>query len=592
MLLYDKIIKYVLDNNITSINIVFNYITTYMFNHIYTYCNKNFKGTENLTRELQNQVIKTYSNSQYNYDVVIVSNVTESAAARDVITYNYKVKINNDKYFIVLSDMMDKTYGIEIKYLYKDTLNKNTIDNFNNLIHDFLLITNQTTFLYTQETLLSLKKDLEKINTVNSPAHFLYNPSLPLIASIKAKGKKCLLVIHKTGIWLVNRYYNLIVEPTQTSHNLLYSWHMTVFDGLLIKPLQKDQFNFNYKYWFLCHNCYSFRSKNLRNVEYNDAIDYAKVFFNVVTHYIDNSYLTFSLQTILYSDSADLLHENVGKLLTLSKTINYKHSGLMFKAPTMNYKWQPLTDITIDFLVYPTHAPHVYKFYILNDNKEVVFKGNKKYPFDSSMINHESLDLVYNGTKCVIACKWVNNQFINVKVRYDKDVPDDITIVNDYWNFINNNVSKKDIKGETIYFANQYIKQVKKELKNNYKYKLFDTYWRNEEELDNIVNDIVTTLKLGDRAVFLLLSSEAVNHALGSYNSMTLNDVTIVKNTDSFNINNIEVPMISLNDLTKKLKLHYIELKQFEHLTSSHISTISNVYTSLYVSGYYQKMHL
>jgi hypothetical protein len=73
---------------------------------------------------------------------------------------------------------------------------------------------------------------------------------------------------------------------------------------------------------------------------------------------------------------------------------------------------------------------------------------------------------------------------------------------------------------------------------------------------------------------------------------MTLNDVTIVKNTDSFNINNIEVPMISLNDLTKKLKLHYIELKQFEHLTSSHISTISNVYTSLYVSGYYQKMHL
>src|SRR5947199_375671 len=61
------------------------------------------------------------------------------------------------------------------------------------------------------------------------------------ILSTKSKGARNFLIIHRSGMWLVNPpNYNLIIRSD--GGYLFNAWHTTIFDGDVIEPIHRSQY--------------------------------------------------------------------------------------------------------------------------------------------------------------------------------------------------------------------------------------------------------------------------------------------------------------------------------------------------------------
>ncbi|HSW76986.1 MAG TPA: hypothetical protein VLG50_08060 [Candidatus Saccharimonadales bacterium] len=381
---------------------------------------------------------------------------------KDKLNYHY---IINDDITLILSettmDMMT-TYHMKIQFKNTDSL---TI--VNEMIVNLLMMMNNTEVLYTEHERLSMIHDcchalkIPLSNDLDNVFVKLQHIKLTdinqltgtYVVSNKAKGTRTLLIFHHTGIWLVKPkqpyHYNLLLkyDDNHLYRYLINSWQLTIFDGDIIKPLNKTDYEFNYRYWYLAHDCLVFNHHDIRHMTYDKRIDYAKTCQKLITWYIEDEFLCFSLKSTrgFIAGDADMV-DKIKYIMTIGEVLNYEHTGLVFTPNSQydnnkTYKLYYPSQITIDFAIYDSGNPNQLKLYVYDQEKmqDVEFVGTQQLPFDESMILHSSLMPYYNNNKMIAECRWdqVLNKMVFVKIRSDKYEPDDIRLVIENWQNIN-----------------------------------------------------------------------------------------------------------------------------------------------------------
>jgi hypothetical protein len=623
MLDYNKIKNIALDNPIHSIEFRFNYkqhVNSHDYHTLMGYLNNNTIGKEELSTTyysnmgikksvagiipidtlFEKRTISEIYNKDYDIDIVIVSIASKKTIdnfthMRDKIKHIYTFPIGNATYTIELSEITvgSKTYEIEVKYICDDFLriNKEDIDTLNAAIKDVLLILNQTKIVYTLDTKQKLLKDYTPF--VRHCEFFTFDAiRVPSIQTIKAKGKKRSLIIHYTGIWLVKApyEYNLIIEPVDNINNLLNTWSITVYEGELVEPIQRDAYNFNYDYWFLCNDCSYIRGKDITNDSYAVRFDYMKEFKNRISFFVDENYLTFGLQSQRYADNPDQFHQNCRDLLSLNDEVNYDTNGLIITPlyGIKKLKWMPDNEVYIDFITYHN------KLYVIDNEKEVLFEGTKQYPFHGV---DESFEITRD--RQIVSCAFHND--LHCRVRLDKENGDTLENAISYWNYIHHPISIDTIKGDTTVIADNLIKNIFDQYASEHKGFIVNdltSYWKDEESLSILVDYIDVELEPGDKFVFLTLDGDAIMHLFHDNTvSLEIGPVTIINNRDrTITINNntdntsYRYYLVHLMDLTQRLKSYNVTLVDLRHITDDKLlTTEGNIYASLYVYGYYIK---
>ena len=638
MLDYNKVKNIVIDNPVDSIEFRFNNINSHHYHVLMDNLNKNSIGKEQLSTMyysdmgirkyaqdtidtlFQKKIISASHNKDYDVDVVFTSIVSKKSVdnfsynmIRDKIKHIYTFPIGNATYTIELSEIVidnnAKIYEIEVKYTHNDFLRitQQDIDTLNAAIVDLLLILNQTKILYTVETKQKLLADY--VPFVRGCRFFTFDDiRTPSIQTIKAKGKKCSLVIHYTGIWLVKApyEYNLIIEPVDNIINVMNAWSITVYEGQLVKPVEKDAYNFNYHYWYLCNDCSMIRGKDVTNEGYDKRFEYMKEFKNRISFFIDEDYLTFGLQSQRYANNPDQFHQNCRDLLSLSDEVNYDTDGLMITPiyGTEKLKWMDKNQIYIDFITYHN------KLYVIQKGEEVLFEGTKQYPFDGVDNSFEP-----TKNKQIISCAFnifqhnnnIGNTFqhnggydniLHCSVRLDKEHGDTLDTAIENWNYIHHPIDIETIKGDTTVIADTFIADTFNQYVLNNRGLVVDDltpYWENSDSLDFLVDYIDVELEQNDKFVFLTLDGDAVIHLFRSdVISLKIGPVTIIKNEDrtvTFIYSNgisKTVYLVHLMDLSQRLKDFGIYLEYTSHMTDDKLlTTEGNIYASLYMYGYY-----
>lgn len=358
----------------------------------------------------------------------------ESSFTREKLQNTFKI----GKDHLLLSESLIKDQN-NINNQYEIQLNTKAVDS--NIIDELLRIMNDTDINYTNEDKLLLIKDVNKVLNLNEPLipnifkkAINATPAGKFILTAKSKGLRRMLIIHSTGVWLVNPPYdyNLIIKYDDLFKYFFYSWHVTIFDGDLITPINKTDYDFNYLHWFLCHDCIAFNNRDIRNNSYNDRIDKAKIFRSLIPIYVDEDFLKFSLQTIrVYEDN---FNDIKNEIKLLRKILNYETNGYVI-TPLGEYQdvYQIRDEMTFDLAIYDTGIKNQIELYAYDDKRNKDVKLGSIITMDEDMILQESFENA--NMKRIGECHYddIMNKLYLVKIRSDKTKADTVQMVLDNW---------------------------------------------------------------------------------------------------------------------------------------------------------------
>ena len=623
---YDRLLQYIdgSDNNKEISTILFQEV-----DQVSSIAHKksiilNEDGSESINWE--NKIcVDTLHNDDYNVSILIIKKtvvdkpkVFESIFSRDKIKYLYKLKIDNIDCVIELTEVMEKNkkkietkYECEVKYKHVNmSFTKTNITNLNNLLFRLLGIINNTNVVYTQSQKMQLITDCEQLLSVDTfnKADYLTVQTMgtefikhkeSYIVSTKANGLRKLLIIHNTGIWLVNPpyEYNLLIGVSDEILPFINAWNTSIFDGQLIQPINNNKYDFNYKHWYLCYDCIMFKKINIQDDIYYNRIDKVKTLQIISKQYIDEDFLTISLKTTrsfnFSKNNIEQFYTNVRYILSLSKTLNYNHDGLIFISSnyykSKSYKW--ISKPTIDFAIYNTVYPNIVKLYVYDSGskRDIEFKGitfgdtfglKTKYPFDVSMILQQSFNYFNNGKRKIVQCKWDNilHKMIGIDIRNDKLLPNTLEETLNIWELINEPITADDISGKTLLFMEYYFNDIVNTLLNSTKFQntkvlniknenksiiniwsldslsdknnmvkekvnvisiilSLSPYWINEKKLDSLVKLINNNLADNGKIIFLTLDGATVTELFESQ-AYDVKQINIGENELILDLNN------------------------------------------------------
>lgn len=631
LLNYDDVKTIVLDNQVSDIEIRFDYkhgLTPHKYKKIMSYLDKDiYRGQEllstnnygnytkntvitkdNLTTYYEKKNVGHIYNENYDVDIAIVQIVPKESTQitnkiRNKIKNNYQFGVGSAQISIELSEIVEdyekQKYEMELKYKHENflQLNKNDVKVLNKFIYTLLLKLNETAILYSLKTKHHLMDDYDKLDIKKPICKFVTSDvvGMQCTQSIKAVGKKRMLIFHTSGLWLVGGdVYNLLID-SKTLHNVLYSYNTSVFEGVVVKAKDHDEYEFNYNKWFLCYDCLALSGKNIQCERFDKRFDAMLELNKRIGFYIDETYFKYSLQSIKYSDTPDKFHDNCRYLLSLTKEINYNADGIMITPinDCVRYKWVDVKDVSTNFVLYNGNL------YYGSEGGNVKFTGTDKYPMK---LLEEAFIENYQGDKKIVECVYdpMLKKMVISKIRDDADKSDSVDVILDNWHYINHPISEEDIKGDSMYFAMKYMKGMFKEFYDsyngdNYVVDNLSPYWKDEETLDSFVNEVVKYEKI----FFMSIDGEAVLHLFDSDEDVVeiiFDDTTTIKKRET----DFEIIMdkkkkkynyVFINDLTYKLGEYNYSLKMYEHVMNEQLlTTEANAFSALYVYGYYQKI--
>ncbi len=393
----------------------------------------------NETSWTKKQMIKTLKQDLFDINVIQQTSINQpdifnSTFEREKLQNHYKI----GDYDLYLSKTLVKNKN-NINNQYEIELNASNVNEDLNVVLENLLMTmNDTNMVYTENEKEQLIKDCDQYHLkLIEPQNINLNDvkeDNQWMVSTKAKGQRKMLIIHTTGVWLINPPdYNLLIryDEKEGFDYFINSWNLTVFDGSLIVPMNKTEYEFNYLYWYLCYDCLVFNKQDMRNQDYIERIDKCKTFWKMVTRYINPDFLTFALQTTRVIDYKTRIHE----ILELQKTLNYQHNGLIFTplGQYQNLYKYNISDITFDLSIYETGTNQV-ELYAYDPilNKDVSINN-----IINNNILQESFDRA--TSKKIGECRWDQemSKMVLVKIRDDKTKPDNIETIIENWKNVN-----------------------------------------------------------------------------------------------------------------------------------------------------------
>lgn len=363
---------------------------------------------------------------------------------------NGQIKIDQTEVMSKDDTTNKRDYEIEIEYLG----DKTNIKLFTDYIEKIFKIIRGTYFTYTNITKNELINDVSAIlgtfkdgypkidSSVLVQARniklkdlvyggIVGNPETSYLVTFKADGLRKMLIIHKTGIWLVYPpyEYNFVLDLNAKNTNytddliklgvMLQDFDGTILDGELVVPKETSQYG-NVSYYYKAFDCISLKGVGTQIQQYpylerqKFVIEITKLFMNVfngMNKIFKDSILFVDTKETKELKTTDDFFTYVREFLDKRETLDYTEDGLMFIPQNEIYnprsqkhdiskrvltkipdtcKWKDQRDITIDFSIKWIRDGKTLDLESYDEAKKVMvsFRGSPKYPFTIDMIDH------------------------------------------------------------------------------------------------------------------------------------------------------------------------------------------------------------
>ena len=329
------------------------------------------------------------------------------------------------------------------------------------------------------------------------------NPATNYGVSYKADGKRKLLVVHQTGIWLIyppHDFNRVISNATQIPNfdlpKYLEENRRTVIDGELLTPNSRS------KYPFLAFDTLFFRGIDFREQPFfapepapgqrkqagrNDALRFLESQWQ-------NSILSIQYKLQYPLETVDEFFTTVRNLLAGRTSLAYPEDGLMFtplRAPYNPHserypgervltkhpdvvKWKDPKNITIDFLIEWNSTHTELSLYSFRDGKKatdqdkfIQFTGSSRYPLTPAMIDSKAALTSNLPSGTVVEYEWrpVPGIFSPRLVRHDKkDNPNLYSIALANWHDLQQPITEAELTGLSMKGVARYHNLLKREL--------------------------------------------------------------------------------------------------------------------------------
>ncbi len=380
----------------------------------------------------------------------------------------------------VLSEPNNKTvsnsYEVEVEYLNVFDVNINTFLIYVDQISKVLYGTYNT---FTNTMKNSLIKGTSKIIDHDNPYNTLVQSRNIKFSDIKygrivgdkvqytvthkADGLRKILVIDRSGIWLIYPpyEYNLVENANKLVGITDYS--ITILDGEYTELKDKS-------YEYLAFDSLLIRNINVQSEHYLVRHKHTKS----ITDKINLPFLKISTKEASLITSPEIFFSLVNKYLNERHTLPYETDGLMFVPNQTVYypkdkshsilKWKDVKDITIDFAVKVIN--NKISLYSFSGGKLVPFLGNDIIKITPEIIDHNNLITKNIEPDTVVEYEWSNNMLRPRKLRLDKLKPNNIRVAEDNWNDITRPILEDDIRGLNLKLVFNYHNEIKFNLYN------------------------------------------------------------------------------------------------------------------------------
>ena len=326
------------------------------------------------------------------------------------------------------------------------------------------------------------------------------NPKTLYTATFKADGKRKLLVLHKTGLWLVfAREVNLITrEITSTTLN--------VIDGELI-PLDKRRLDDvdtpRTPYFYLVFDALVINGKRkIQETNHGNRIREA----HDITTNINHPLITIKSKEFHAITNPARFFEIMNDLLNRQNIQQYVTDGIIFTPESPPYnphsdkyplsarkltkfpdicKYKPSIKLTIDFKIKKIMGTNKLPKLLLYTGKKTFehgflkfedaeFKGDDRELLDGRIEYSTELMSLPTNTIVEFAWNYEKENLVYVGVRKDKEYPNSEDVAKDIWSDIFNPLTDRDMRGETILLMRKYQNRIKRILLSKGKGVLLD----------------------------------------------------------------------------------------------------------------------
>jgi hypothetical protein len=320
-------------------------------------------------------------------------------------------------------------------------------------------------------------------NVVNKPINLkmqaLEAPDL-LAVTDKADGERRLMFIRPDGAYLlyppgdVMRYLRTPQEGQQISTDEQYyiepehakTLQGTVIDGELV---HRDDGTREY----LAFDLIVDREVDIRHFKFLDRIERLRKLLSTTP-------INITMKEFLLPET-DGFFTRVNQALDAIPHKPYGNDGLIFNnindtyTTGSVYKWKPLEQLTIDFDIHQI-GPTTFDLYVKNDTKrkggrKLPFKGNKRYPTTGHIeISPPLINNTHLTTGQIVEMRWDydNNTFVPLRIRHDRDQPNNYSTAVDVWNDIIDPITESTIRGHDLNTMRNYHNVIKRGLLHKY----------------------------------------------------------------------------------------------------------------------------
>ena len=296
------------------------------------------------------------------------------------------------------------------------------------------------------------------------------------VVSHKADGLRHTLIVNYLGVWLVSSTsINLLVRNQDTKKSAdksVFIYECEVIDNLLMNLNGQDVVE---KYCLAIYDCLVYMGENIMNKNLDERQSHIPY---ILDFKLDDIYM-------FMKDTNDLTLENffavMNKMFNEQKTLFFPQDGFIFtpkgkynyhsdqlpinKRNLLDYpdvcKWKPPNRITIDFRVLNGDL----LVYNMKTKKEEPFYGSFKYAlsdisesFNESQYQNKIVESEYD-----LVCHIIRP----LKIRHDKDGPNQLDIAEANWDDLHDYISEEDLKGDTLTLVKKYHNQIKNILYNS-----------------------------------------------------------------------------------------------------------------------------
>lgn len=335
------------------------------------------------------------------------------------------------------------------EYMYNAEMTKRLVEQTNAIIGSHIEIT-KTPYIY------SLTPKARNLNFADLTfGSIVGNNMTDYYVGHKADGLYKKLVFNEDGIWLNNKDdYSLIS---------LGEYDLSLYD---CEVVYNNNNNEGTKYYVLVFDCLIHNNKFLYEMELPKRTKYIK---NII---VEEDNLTiiekewkpltldnfFSTMIAMVEEAENLSYPQDGFMFMFGKKYNFGSDKLpLFRRKMDKYpdlcKWKPYTQLTIDFRV-------------VNDNGYVTLyvydpKVKNEVPYLVPSLSPTLYEEQYNGY--VVECIYdsICNMVSPVKIRYDKQGPNEMDIARSNWNNIIDPISTDDLCGRSLTLVRKYQNQIK-----------------------------------------------------------------------------------------------------------------------------------